>query len=225
VNEVLATQIKPQIQPNESGPQSEANLAVGDLLRTVRIQRKLSLDEIAERTFIKQHYLEALESGRFNHLPAAVYTTGYIRQYARALNLDETPLVQSYQQQCQVRQALEPLQTQSPFQPVLSQQRGQVRIENLQVPPAPNTRQAKEQTETTMLQDTSKAPPSPLLSSTKEVTTTIEGARKEALAMRHQTEQFADQVFGHLENEIQKTLSIIQNGRGFLQQRLNTYQF
>ncbi|MEZ0370800.1 MAG: hypothetical protein ACAI44_17040, partial [Candidatus Sericytochromatia bacterium] len=59
----------------------------------------------------------------------------------------------------------------------------------------------------------------------KQVVETIEGARKEALAMRHQTEQFADQVLLHLEQEIQKTLGIVRNGRSYLQKRLSSYQF
>lgn len=189
--------------------------SVGGCLRQARQQRQLSLDDIASRTFIKRHYLEALEADHFSHLPAAVYTTGYIRQYARALHLDEETLVQAYQ----TGQQIQGLPTAAPgpdFELVVSQpRRGEVRIENL--------RQPLEEPQQERIPSMSTPPAVP--SQQKEIVDTIDGARKEALAVRHQTEQFADQVLSHLESELKKTLSVVQNGRGFLQQRLKSYRF
>ncbi|MEZ0368620.1 MAG: helix-turn-helix domain-containing protein, partial [Candidatus Sericytochromatia bacterium] len=71
---------------------------IGSLLQAARQQRGLSLEEIAQRTFIKLHYLQALEEGLFDRLPAPVYTSGYIRQVARMLGLDDVPLIQQYHQ-------------------------------------------------------------------------------------------------------------------------------
>ena len=60
---------------------------------------------------------------------------------------------------------------------------------------------------------------------TAPVVENIDGERQQLLSMRYQTEQFADQVFLHLEQEIEKTLSVVQNGRAYLQERLKTYSF
>lgn len=186
--------------------------SVGSCLRTARLARQLSLDDIVSRTFIKRHYLEALESDSFAHLPAAVYTTGYIRQYARALQLDEEALIQAFQ----TGQQVQGMPVQQDFELVVSQsRRGEVRVENLCQP-----EQEQPQERVSRMSATPVMP-----SEHKEIVDTIDGARKEALAVRHQTEQFADQVLGHLESEIQKTLSIIRNGRGFLQERLQSYRF
>lgn len=192
---------------------------IGRLLQSARLQRGLSLEEIAQRTFIKQHYLQALEDERFERLPAPVYTSGYIRQVARMLGLDDISLIQKYHQNRQQQTGEGPASPESSspmFLPVLSQRDGRSRVETLRL----STEQAQSG-ETSSVMETVSAPVAP--AAPKQVIETIEGARKEALSMRYQTEQFADQVLLHLEEEIQKTLSIVQNGRAYLQKRLNSY--
>lgn len=184
--------------------------SVGDVLREARQRRGLTLDDIAQRTFIKLHYLEALESGQFERLPAPVYTSGYIRQYARMLGMDDTQVIQYYQNKKNDDSAQLNV-VQEPFQPVLSQEDGRMRIDTVQI----------SQYEVKEPPVMSQISPS---GGSKQVVNTISGDRKEALAMRYQTEQFADQVFSHLEDEIEKVLAIVKNGREYLQQRLDSYQ-
>lgn len=189
--------------------------SAGQTLLQVRLERGLSLEDVSKQTFIKLHYLQALEEDRFELLPAPVYTCGYIRQYARILNLDETDIVQRYQEARKLYAAAQQQEGAAPetayFAPVLSHHKGQFQIETLQQP----TRTGE--THESMENSTLPANTAPA------VVETVEGDRKDALAMRHQTEQFADQVLLHLEQEISKTLSVIQNGRTYLQQRLKTY--
>lgn len=71
---------------------------VCQLLKETRLGKGLSLDEVAQRTYIKLHYLEALEEGQLDKLPAMVHTYGYIRQYAKLLGLDGGALVAQFQQ-------------------------------------------------------------------------------------------------------------------------------
>lgn len=205
MNQVLAPQASPKktIQPSN----------VGNSLQSARLQRKLTLEDIAQKTFIKRHYLEALEAGEFQLLPAPVYTSGYIRQYARILGIEENPLIQQYHQQRQHDNSDSPEQVQSihQFAPVVSQEDGRVKVDTVKILPSENS---SKEMDNVMTRANSASP----------VSDSVEGARKEALAMRYQTEQFAEQVFQHLEDEINKTLTIIQNGRSYLQQRLNTYQ-
>jgi cytoskeleton protein RodZ len=61
---------------------------IGQALKAVREQRRLSLDEVAEITRIRRAYLEDLEAMRLDKLPSRPFTIGYIRAYAEALGLD-----------------------------------------------------------------------------------------------------------------------------------------
>ncbi len=56
----------------------------------------ITLRDIAARTKINVNYLQAIEDGNFEKLPKGVYTTSYIRQYARAIEYDETDLLEYY---------------------------------------------------------------------------------------------------------------------------------
>jgi transcriptional regulator with XRE-family HTH domain len=72
---------------------------VCQLLKETRASRGLSLEEVAQKTYIKAYYLEALEEGLLDRLPAPVHTFGYIRLYAKLLGLDGGALVAQFQQQ------------------------------------------------------------------------------------------------------------------------------
>lgn len=65
-------------------------------LAGLRQQKGLSLGEIAEKTKIGVHYLDAIERGLFARLPGGIYNISYIRQYARAIDCDAGPLLDYY---------------------------------------------------------------------------------------------------------------------------------
>lgn len=65
-------------------------------LATVRLNRGISLEQIAESTKISVRSLEAIERGDFRKLPGGIYTTSYIRQYARAIDYDESAILAFY---------------------------------------------------------------------------------------------------------------------------------
>ena len=69
-------------------------------LKDWRQSRGISLDSIAESTKLSVRQLRAIESGAFRDLPGGIYTTSYIRQYARAIGFDETRLLASYHETC-----------------------------------------------------------------------------------------------------------------------------
>lgn len=71
--------------------------AVGRLLRDQREARGLSLDDVAQRLRIRRIYLEAIEQGRFDQLPAAAYIRAFLRAYASHLGLDVEKVVTAYQ--------------------------------------------------------------------------------------------------------------------------------
>ncbi|MGA2136290.1 MAG: helix-turn-helix domain-containing protein [Bryobacteraceae bacterium] len=65
-------------------------------LATIRRNRGISLEQIAESTKINIRSLKAIEGGDFKKLPGGIYNTSYIRQYAKAIDFDETELLAFY---------------------------------------------------------------------------------------------------------------------------------
>lgn len=57
-------------------------------LRDTRVLAGLSLSDVERDTRINRVYLEAIEEGRFQDIPAPVYARGFVRSYARYLGLD-----------------------------------------------------------------------------------------------------------------------------------------
>ncbi len=65
-------------------------------LSTIRRNRGISLAQIAASTKIGVYSLEAIERGEFHKLPGGIYSTSYIRQYARAIDYDEGAILAVY---------------------------------------------------------------------------------------------------------------------------------
>ncbi len=65
-------------------------------LAALRAKRGVSLEQIAETTKISVAYLRAIEEGRFELLPGGIYDLNYLRQYARAIGLEEEVLLSYY---------------------------------------------------------------------------------------------------------------------------------
>ena len=65
-------------------------------LATVRRNRGVTLQQISDSTKISVRSLEAIETGDFRKLPGGIYTTSYIRQYARAIDYPEDTILEYY---------------------------------------------------------------------------------------------------------------------------------
>jgi cytoskeletal protein RodZ len=63
-----------------------------------RREKGISLHQIATATKISVRSLQAIEEGEFKKLPGGIYTTSYIRQYARAVDVDEAELIALYEE-------------------------------------------------------------------------------------------------------------------------------
>ena len=61
-----------------------------------RLKKKISLDEIAHATKIGVRALQAIETEDFKKLPGGIYSTSYIRQYAKAIDFDESQILALY---------------------------------------------------------------------------------------------------------------------------------
>src|SRR2546428_11178958 len=65
-------------------------------LASRRRKKEISLEQIATATKISVRSLQAIETEEFRKLPGGIYSTSYIRQYARAVDIDEAPILALY---------------------------------------------------------------------------------------------------------------------------------
>lgn len=65
-------------------------------LASRRKRSAISLEQISQATKIGLRSLQAIEAGEFEKLPGGVYSTSYIRQYARAIDFDEALILEHY---------------------------------------------------------------------------------------------------------------------------------
>jgi cytoskeleton protein RodZ len=68
-------------------------ISVADQLRMARVNRSLTIDEVAVRLNLRPASIEAMELGAYEKLPGAAYVAGFVHSYARLLMLDGAALV------------------------------------------------------------------------------------------------------------------------------------
>nr|WP_262315529.1 RodZ domain-containing protein [Lacticaseibacillus parakribbianus] len=71
---------------------------IGQKLRTARIEKGYTLDDLQQITKIQKRYLIAIEEGRFAALPGDFYVRAFIKQYAETVGLDADALLTQFQQ-------------------------------------------------------------------------------------------------------------------------------
>ena len=69
---------------------------VGYTLRQERERQNLSIEDIEQGTSIRALYIEAIENGEYDKLPGNVYTKGFIKNYAKFLELDADAMVKEF---------------------------------------------------------------------------------------------------------------------------------
>ena len=84
--------------PEIAGDAASPSLSAGAMLREARETGGLSVFEVAERLFLTEHYVHALESGDYDKLPGEVYVKGYLKSYALLLGLDVDEVMGAYEQ-------------------------------------------------------------------------------------------------------------------------------
>ncbi len=60
---------------------------ISDILRQTREKKGLSLEDIENSTKIKKVYIKAIEEGKFHKLPSESYALGFVKNYAKFLEL------------------------------------------------------------------------------------------------------------------------------------------
>ena len=68
-------------------------------LREARQRGGYSVADAAHVLRIQEHYLEALEDGRFDQIPGTTYTLGFLRSYSGFLGLDPDEMVDAFKRE------------------------------------------------------------------------------------------------------------------------------
>jgi len=76
-----------------AGLVNETSEGPGAALKSAREELGVSVREVAEALNLPVQILEAMEANDFEHLPQLVFTRGYLRSYARLLELDPDAIV------------------------------------------------------------------------------------------------------------------------------------
>lgn len=74
-------------------------LTLGERLKKARDKRRISLMDVSRGTGIQVTYLERIEEGRYDTLPADVYVRGFLRRYAEYVGLREELLLRQYERE------------------------------------------------------------------------------------------------------------------------------
>ncbi|HCJ45298.1 MAG: helix-turn-helix domain-containing protein [Candidatus Moranbacteria bacterium] len=82
------------------------SLTLGEKLQKLRGDFRMSLSEVSKATRIQVKYLEFLENGTYEKLPPDVYVRGFLRSYARYLNIDEQALINVYERERHIQKNL-----------------------------------------------------------------------------------------------------------------------
>jgi cytoskeletal protein RodZ len=69
---------------------------VGHYLRRHRIEKRMSLEEVARATRVPVFSLERIELDRFDELPGEVFVRGFLTAYARAVGLEAEDVLARY---------------------------------------------------------------------------------------------------------------------------------
>lgn len=80
---------------DEEVPQAEP-ASFGARLAAAREAAGISVGDMASRLRLHINQVRALESENLAQLPEAAYVRGFVRSYARALNLDPAPLIEDF---------------------------------------------------------------------------------------------------------------------------------
>jgi cytoskeleton protein RodZ len=73
-------------------------ISFGQVLQAARVAKELTQQDVSNNLRYSVKQVNALENGEFDLLPDAMITRGFIRNYAKLLEIDAEPLLASYRQ-------------------------------------------------------------------------------------------------------------------------------
>jgi cytoskeletal protein RodZ len=83
------------------------SLSFGQYLQALRLEKKISLENISEETRIALSTLRLIEKEDHDNLPDEVFVKGFLRSFAKAVGADGDEAVQRYESRVKVLQKLD----------------------------------------------------------------------------------------------------------------------
>jgi cytoskeleton protein RodZ len=88
-----------EMEKEVTGSEQQSQLvSLGQVLQAARAAKELSVQDVSDNLRFSVKQINALENGQYDLLPDAMITRGFIRNYARLLEIDAEPLLASYRQ-------------------------------------------------------------------------------------------------------------------------------
>ena len=106
--------------PGDSAPQA---LSVGQLLREGRERAGLSVEDVVGKIKLASRQIEALEADDFQALPETAFVRGFVRSYAKLLDMDAQPLLDALPGAKTEPVKVDPLHVEAPFPTVWTKRR------------------------------------------------------------------------------------------------------
>jgi cytoskeletal protein RodZ len=97
--------------------------SVGEHLRKLREEKRMSLAELSRATRVPMASVERIEADRFDELPGEVFVRGFLRAYAKALEVPVDDVLARYTSSRRVAWVT-PLPITSPVRPARSRRFG-----------------------------------------------------------------------------------------------------
>lgn len=79
----------------ESDPKIAFDLETGRMLLEARLQRGMTVDQVANELILHKNVVEAIENRQYSKMPSIAYATGYVRAYAQLVKLDADELIKA----------------------------------------------------------------------------------------------------------------------------------
>src|SRR5512147_626254 len=112
---------QPENQVMDADAAAPQKFSVGAVLREAREQQGLSVADVANRIKFAPRQIEAMEADDYAQLPEATFVRGFVRSYARLLEIDAAPLLAALpQSHVQAVPAPEKKPVEVPFPSVLA---------------------------------------------------------------------------------------------------------
>ncbi len=77
---------------------AQTEQSAGQLLRAARLDRGMSIEDVARQLRLSVRQVTALEEDDYDKLSSTTFLRGFVRNYAKLLQMDATPLLQRLQQ-------------------------------------------------------------------------------------------------------------------------------
>jgi cytoskeleton protein RodZ len=91
----------PKVSNNEVTQEVEieyGDKSPGAILRQARQKGNLSIKHIADRLFLDAHVIQALEDDNYEGMPPTIFIRGYLRNYAKVLDVSEENIMAAFDQ-------------------------------------------------------------------------------------------------------------------------------